>query len=72
MKPTTKHSATCGRVYRRYDTTCPRCLELAAGAVPRCGWGDRARADERRQIAEIRAHDCRASGCGPVCTFGDW
>jgi hypothetical protein len=30
------------------------------------------KAEERRRIAEIRAHDCKVSRCGPVCTFGDW
>ncbi len=30
----TRHSDTCERVWNRYDTTCPRCRELAAGAAP--------------------------------------
>lgn len=21
---------------------------------------------------ELASHDCKARGCGPVCTFGDW
>ena len=28
--------------------------------------------EDARRSAAIRAHDCTRSGCGPVCTFGDW
>ncbi|MGQ4733384.1 hypothetical protein ACUN3E_37720 [Streptomyces sp. Ju416(a)] len=56
---------------RRVDD-CGRCDELAAGAEP-IRWNQSARQqEETRRIAEIRVHDCRASGCGPVCTYGDW
>jgi hypothetical protein len=50
---------------------CPRCDELRAGAAPRAGWGDRRRRFEAARSAAIYAHDCKRSGCGPVCTFGD-
>jgi hypothetical protein len=68
----TKHSDTCKRVFSRYDLTCPRCRELADGAQPREGWGDRQRKHEAARVRAIRAHDCKRSGCGPICTFGDW
>ncbi len=42
-----------------------RALRKAYGALTR-------RQQEARQIANIRTHDCKASGCGAVCTFGDW
>ena len=51
---------------------CPRCAELDAGAAPRLGWGERRRREEAKHAAEVRAHDCAASRCGPVCTFGEW
>lgn len=68
----TKHSPNCNRAWGRRDPGCPRCKELAAGAAPRTGWGDRRRREQEQQIREIRTHDCRAAGCGVVCTFGDW
>lgn len=51
---------------------CPRCAELAQGAVARAGWSDRQRASYAAWLAALAAHDCRRAGCGPVCTFGDW
>lgn len=66
------HKADCKRVWKRYDMTCPRCQELAAGLNPRAGWSDHKRAFKAASIAAIRAHDCKKRGCGPVCTFGDW
>ena len=70
------HSLTCARVFRRYDQSCPRCQELAGGAAPREGWGDRKRRDDLRHAEECRAHftsyEHRSGGCGPVCTFGQW
>jgi len=63
---------THGPNFGRKVDGCGRCDELAAGAEP-VRWNGSARRDEEeRRIAEIRAHDCRTSGCGPVCTFGDW
>lgn len=26
----------------------------------------------KRRLRAIRAHDCTASRCGPICTHGDW
>ncbi len=68
------HNDTCQMAFGRPSkhNNCPRCEELKTGAKPRKGWGNDKRDNERRQIAEIRAHDCKKSGCGPVCTFGDW
>jgi hypothetical protein len=65
---TTKH--TCGGpVFGRKTAGCPRCEELLAGAAP-VVWGQRTA--DHSIMAELRAHDCKASRCGPVCTFGDW
>lgn len=66
----TKHSSTCRRVWRRYDPECPRCRELAAGAPPRAGWSRGPDAETIRRWD--REHDCVASRCGPVCTWGQW
>ena len=59
-------------VFGRKVAGCPRCLELANGAAPIKGWGQRQREAEAEQMEAIRKHDCKASHCGPVCTFGDW
>jgi hypothetical protein len=66
---TTKHNHA-PRFGQKFDG-CPRCEELKAGAEPVRWAKSRAQQDEER-AAEIRAHDCRASGCSIVCTFGDW
>ena len=68
---TTKH--TCGGpVFGKRTDGCPRCDELTAGAEPvRWNYPSRRQQDEQR-AAEIRAHDCKQSGCSIVCTFGDW
>ena len=67
----TKH--TCGGpVFGRLTRGCPRCDELLAWAEPVVWASTRRQRAERQRIAEIRAHDCKRSGCGPVCTFGDW
>ena len=71
MRDATKHQTDCRRVFGRYDTNCPRCLELANGASPRRGWST-SKDRDARFIAELRAHNCQKAGCGPVCTFGDW
>lgn len=68
----TKHQSDCARVFKRYDLTCPRCRELAEGFAPRAGWGDHKRKADAERLAAIRAHDCRTSRCGPVCTAFDW
>lgn len=68
--PTTKH--THGPNFGRRVPGCPRCTELAAGARP-IEWSTTRKA---REYAEFRralaAHDCKARGCGPVCTAFDW
>jgi hypothetical protein len=64
---TTKH--TCGGpVYGRKTPGCPRCDQLIAGAAP-VVWSIRR---DMPSMAEIRGHNCKERGCGPVCTFGDW
>jgi len=68
---TTKHSPDCRAAFGRRDAACPRCRELAAGATPR-GWAARAAREDAARAAAARAHDCAKSGCGPVCTHGDW
>lgn len=78
--PGTKH--TCcppgrGPAFGRKTPGCPRCDELIAGAAPREAHAGH-QAAARRATAEaqtleaIRTHDCRTSGCGPVCTAFDW
>lgn len=69
----TKHSNTCTRIFRRYDLTCPRCIELASGASARPGWNDHKRAAEQQHLAAIRAHDFRACEArNVVCTHFDY
>ena len=68
----TTHKPDCSRVFKRYDLTCPRCQELSQGAQPRQRWGDRKRAGYERFVKDLKAHDCRKSQCGPVCTAFDW
>lgn len=70
----TKHSVTCSMTFGRPDKTgtCPRCNELSAGFGARKGWGYQKKQTELSRIREIHNHDCKKSGCGPVCTFGDW
>ncbi len=72
MTTTTKHAESCKRVFARYDIHCPRCRELMEGMGARKGWNDTKRRMEAEQIRAIREHDCRKSGCGPVCTAFDW
>jgi hypothetical protein len=52
--------------------SCARCDELHRGAAPRDGYGSRAKRLEAQRVQAIRSHDCRRSGCGPVCTAFDW
>lgn len=71
---TTKHTCNNGMnpVFGRKTVGCPRCDELLAGA-PSVQWsGYRKAEQERVRIAEIRAHDCKKSGCGVVCTAFDY
>ncbi len=70
---TTKH--TCGGpVFGRKAPPgqCPRCDELLAGAQPVQWSGSMRKAAEVERTRWIRLHNCRASGCGPICTAFDW
>ena len=68
---TTKHSHPV--VFGRREPGCPRCAELDSGAPPiRWAGVEMKRRSEAARSAAIYAHDCKSSGCGPVCTFGDW
>jgi hypothetical protein len=75
-----QHKPDCKRVFKRYDDTCPRCTQLKAGAAPRKGWGSSVAYQMRvgrgpayaAFVAELKAHNCVASKCGPVCTRFDW
>jgi hypothetical protein len=64
----TKHTHRV--VFGRKVDGCPRCDELNAGAEP-VRWNTDRR-DGYPTDREIRAHDCRVSDCGPVCTYGEW
>lgn len=77
----TKHKADCKRVFKNYDKTCPRCVELADGSKARDGWQAgyyklKAHNDEMTRLsiaAHFAAGGPHATGkCGPICTFGDW
>lgn len=72
----TKHASNCARRFARLDPFCPRCKELAAGSPARKGWQAsyfaRKAADDEQFRHELKAHDCKRSGCMPICTFGDW
>lgn len=63
----TKHSHKPN--FGRHVDDCLRCQELKDGAEP-VRWSTAHRGE--LSTAEIKAHDCRRSSCGPVCTFGDW
>jgi len=70
----TKHLGplTFGRCadHRAGRAVCPRCAELDGGAAP-VQW--RGRQDGYGYgRPDIARHDCRASRCAHVCTFGDW
>jgi hypothetical protein len=57
--------------FGRLDATCARCIELASGAPRRdAGWSNykwRKQQDAQR-LRDIREHNCKTAGCGPVCT----
>ena len=67
----TKHTGTLTFGRCRDASDCPRCAELNAGAAPVAWRGSRRREDALR-VADIARHDCRASRCAVVCTFGEW
>ena len=67
---TTQHNHVM--VFGRKVDGCPRCDELKNGAEP-VRWSITRKAEiEAEQIRAILTHDCKKSGCGPVCTFGEW
>lgn len=76
MTKSTKH--TCGGPsFGRLTDGCPRCDELKAGApARRLSPGHEAslrlREINRRNEAMRPKHNCQTSGCGPVCTWGEW
>lgn len=57
-------------VFGRKVQGCPRCTELRLGMPPRQWRGQRVYSS--RIVDEIRAHDCKRSGCMSICTFGDY
>ena len=76
MQNNTKHNLDCSRVFKNYDMSCPRCIELANGSKARSGWQGKYYANKARQETQLRNalknHDCVKSNCGPVCTAFDW
>lgn len=69
----TTHNTDCKRVFNRYDATCPRCQELAAGQPARAGWNDGAKRQEAIRIEAIRTHDYNACARkNVVCTCFEW
>ena len=67
---TTQH--THNVVFGRKVDGCPRCTELKLG-MPARQWRGYGRAQmDAQRVADIRAHDCKRSGCMVVCTFGDY
>ena len=68
----TPHNEGCKRVFKRYDSDCPRCQELINGAEARKGWGWHKKEEEARRSAAIKNHDCKKSNCGIVCTAFEW
>ena len=71
--PVTRHTCNDGRgpVFGRRTPGCARCTELSVG-MPSVKWDTSRRDSDAQLVREIRAHDCKASRCGPVCTFGEW
>lgn len=58
-------------VFGRKVDGCPRCTELKLG-MPVRTWNNYRRDFDAQRLRDIRAHDCKVSRCGPVCTFGDF
>lgn len=54
------------------EGTCKRCDELRNGSKPRQTMQSFKKEMEQREIEAIKNHNCKISGCGIVCTFGDW
>lgn len=77
MSANTKHGPECSMSFGRPSPVgcCARCDELRAGAAPRDGWQKAHFERKRREEEHARnapKHDCKKSGCLPICTFGDW
>lgn len=69
---TTQHTHVV--IFGRKVDGCPRCEELKNGAAP-IQWKTKSafyRNQERVEANARARHNCKVSGCGPVCTFGDW
>jgi|GEM_PF-1888117 len=67
-----KHSPDCRMAFGKKDPTCPRCQELLNGASPRGSYHSHRAQQEADRLRWLREHNCKTSGCGPVCTYGDW
>lgn len=72
----TKHKEDCKRVFKNYDLSCPRCIELMQGANPREGWGSIRKEQEARTLKAIgehyRPYYPHGNKCGNiVCTCFD-
>ena len=69
----TKHSCNngAGPHFGRRTAGCDRCDELAAGAKP-VVWNNRKAQEYEQFKIRLREHDCKKSGCGPVCVSFDW
>lgn len=69
------HQVPFGHKREMGPERCARCWELENGGEPREDYAPRRR-DLAKEAAElsaaIRAHDCKARGCGSVCTAFDW
>lgn len=70
---TTKH--TCGGpIFGKKTPGCPRCDEMLAGSPP-VRWSGFIMDKKKREeayLAEMRAHDCKKRGCGPICVAFDY
>jgi len=68
----TKHNGTCKMAFGKPSKheLCPRCNELKNGAEART-WSTK-RTFEKRAAAFRTNHNCKQSGCGAICTWGEW
>ena len=73
---TLKHADDCKMSFGRKDANCPRCKEMMDGAKPRDGWQksyySAKKMNDSNRSKWVAEHDCKKSGCGPVCTAFDW
>ena len=75
----TYHKEDCKRVFKNYDMTCTRCVELSNGAEARKGWNDDKILYSRLRSEAIHKHysDHSANNCDYVarnvpCVAFDW